>query len=78
MLPPSCKEVGAHVRHHIRRSHRDLVKAVGVFDTRCDMDQWPPEMRSCIANTRAVVEPQTGRKLNAEHIMAPDKALAES
>lgn len=75
---PSCDATGAHVEELFGGAADPYaVELRTVFRARCMADHWPDEMRSCIATTKSLVEPQSCKqKLTPEQVKTLEADLA--
>lgn len=71
---PACDAVADHVQGLFGgASDAYALELRGVFATRCAQDGWSAEMRSCVASTKSLVEPQSCKqKLTPEQVKKLD------
>lgn len=75
---PSCDVVAAHVQELFGGAGDPYaVELRTAFGARCAEDVWSAEMRSCVASTKSLVEPQSCKqKLTAVQVKNLEEALA--
>lgn len=66
---PSCEAMADHVLQMFSPIDEFSQDVRGVFATRCREDAWPEEMRSCVGETAAIVEPK-----NCKQKLVPEQA----
>jgi hypothetical protein len=84
---PSCAEVADHVQTLFGAAGDAYATDLrGVFATRCEQDQWPAAMRTCLIETRSLVEPKNCRqqltpeqsaKLDADITAADEREVSQ-
>lgn len=75
---PSCDAMADHVRGLFGGASDTYAGELrAAFATRCTQDQWAAEMRSCVAGTKSLVEPQSCKqKLTPDQATKLDADLA--